>query len=382
MSVAARILDANANRSREALRVMEDAARFALDDSALCGELKSIRHELRAALDRLPSGWLEANRDTAGDVGTSISTTSEMKREGLIEVVIAAGKRLGESLRVMEEVGKTVDVGFAQQIESIRYQGYVVESQLQLRFGSGVARQWKLCVLLTKSLCKRPWKDVLRGALAGGADCIQVREKEMDGGELVKHVREVIECAKPQAASVIVNDRADVALAAGADGVHGGQHDLAVHEVRRIAGRNLIIGVSTHDLSEARAAIEAGADYCGVGAMFSTALKPDRQPSGTKYLREFIERCPKSPHLAIGGITLDNINELIEAGARGVAVSSAVGAADDPEFVVRRLIAAISDGEAIRGASPASSSPLTISELAESKLPARQARRPNAVTDR
>src|SRR4029434_8989606 len=113
MSSHARIIDAHANRAREALRVMEDAARFALGDAKLTEQLKSLRHDLRAALDLLPPGILEANRDTPGDVGTTLSTSAEMNRQTLLEVVVAAGKRLSESLRSIEEVGKTINATLA-----------------------------------------------------------------------------------------------------------------------------------------------------------------------------------------------------------------------------------------------------------------------------
>jgi thiamine-phosphate pyrophosphorylase len=153
---------------------------------------------------------------------------------------------------------------------------------------------------------------------------------------LVRHVREVMAIATPQAA-VIVNDRVDVALSAGADGVHVGQDDLTVAQARAIAGRNLIVGVSTHDESEARAAVEAGADYCGLGAMFATSLKPDRTPSGPEYARWFIERYSNVPHLAIGGITAANLPQLVNVGVRGIAVSTAVCAADEPNRITRDL---------------------------------------------
>jgi thiamine-phosphate pyrophosphorylase len=342
----ARIIDANANRAREAMRVMEDAARFALDDASLSGGLKSLRHDLRTALERLPAGWIEANRDTPGDVGTGIIAEAEKSRTGLGDVVIAAGKRLSEALRVIEEAGKTIDPAFAGQIEALRYRAYDLEQRLQLRMGTGRARQWRVCALLTESICARPWEDVLRVIIDGGADCIQVREKEMDTRSLLRRVGRAIELAHPAGASVIVNDRVDAALAAGADGVHVGERDPSVGDVRRIAGRTLLVGASTHDLGEAQAAIEAGADYCGVGAMFASSLKPAREPSGPDYLRAFIERYPSVPHLAIGGITPQNIDQLVKAGCRGVAVSSAVCSADDPAQVVRGLREAIEAGEA------------------------------------
>jgi thiamine-phosphate pyrophosphorylase len=340
------MLDANANRAREAMRVMEDVARFVLDDAELSGELKSLRHDLRAALDRLPPGWIEANRNTPGDVGTAISTASERERGCLVDVAFAAGKRLTEALRVIEEAGKTIDADFAAQIESLRYRAYTVESQLHVRMGTGAARQWRVCVLLTEALCTRPWEDVLLAIIDGGVDCVQVREKDMEGGALLERVRHVIEVTHASEISVIVNDRADTALAAGADGVHLGQHDMPIEDARKLAGRSLLIGASTHDLDEAKAAVDAGADYCGVGAVFASSLKPDRKPAGPAYLRAFIERYPHTPHLAIGGVTPDNIDALVEGGVQGVAVSSAVCAADDPAAVVASLRKAIEAGVA------------------------------------
>jgi thiamine-phosphate pyrophosphorylase len=337
MPAEARILDANANRAREALRVMEDAARFALDDAALCERLKSLRHELAESLSGLAPGWLEANRDTAGDVGTSISTPGETQRADLHDVVVAAGKRLGEALRVIEEFGKTVHPDLGRRVEAIRYRFYDVEKSLHVRLGCARAQQWRVCVLLTESLCRRPWPEVVAEAVAAGADCIQVREKQMPGGALARRTREVIEVARPAGAVVIVNDRLDVVQATGADGVHLGQEDLSVADARRAAGRSLLVGVSTHDLDEARAAVEAGADYCGVGRMFETATKPNAAASGPPYLRAFVERYPEIPHLAIGGISPANVVALVEAGARGVAVSAAVCGADRPGEVVAVL---------------------------------------------
>lgn len=337
MPPIARLLDANANRAREALRVMEDAARFVLDEPSLTNELKSIRHDLRAALDQLSAGWLEANRDVSGDVGMHISTSDEMCRETFADVVIAAGKRLSEALRAIEEVSKTVNPALASEAEKLRYRAYAAEAALHLRLGSGRPRQWKLCLLLTEVMCKHHWRDVLCAAIEGGVDCVQVREKDMDGGQLACRVREVIRIARPDGASVIVNDRVDVALACGADGVHLGTDDMTIADARRLAGRSLIIGASTHDLDEARAAVAAGADYCGVGSMFPSPLKPDRSPSGIAYLREFLERFPEMPHLVIGGITAENAEEVTTAGARGIAVCSAICAADDPCKAARRL---------------------------------------------
>ena len=134
-----------------------------------------------------------------------------------------------------------------------------------------------------------------------------------------------------------MNDRVDVALACGADGVHVGQDDLAVQDVRRICGTQLVVGASTHSPEEAAAAVEAGADYLGVGAMFSSTTKPAVAATGLAYLQHVLRAHPGVAHLAIGGIHPQNAAQLAAAGARGVAVSSCVCAADDPAAVVRAL---------------------------------------------
>ena len=332
----ARILDANANRAREALRVMEDYARFIVDDADLAARLKRIRHDLRTALDRLPPGWLEANRDADGDVGKTIKTDTETRRESVAAVVIAAGKRLGESLRSMEEYLKSINGQAAAMVEAIRYRAYEVEQRVQARLGTVVCPQWRVCVLLTESLCKRPWIDVLDAAIAGGADCIQLREKNLEDGKLLGHATVAVDRCRVAGIASIINDRPDVALLVGATGVHLGQTDLPVGHVRRLAGRQLLIGVSTSSLVQAEAAAKAGADYCGVGPMFHTTTKDKPHLAGPEYLRQYVDHVPL-PHLAIGGINATNVGQLVAAGGTGVAVSSFVCGAEDPAAAVGQL---------------------------------------------
>ncbi|MCC7204320.1 MAG: thiamine phosphate synthase [Phycisphaeraceae bacterium] len=345
MSGVHRILDANANRAREALRVMEEAARFLLDNAALTEAFKMLRHDFAQAM-RSVGGLDETarmgHRDTPGDVGTTISHPGEMARESAWDVAMAAGKRLSEALRAIEEYGKTVDPGLATAVEAMRYRGYELEKRLCLMLGSGRRRQWKLCVLLTESLCRGgDWSGVARAAVEGGADGLQLREKDLPTSELLRRSRELVELCRPRGVSVVVNDRLDVALAAGADGVHLGQEDLPCAEARKIVGRRLLIGVSTGNLEQARRAVADGADYCGVGPMFSTATKKKDFIAGPEYVRVFTREFPSLAHLAIGGIGVGNVAEVVAAGARGVAVSSAVCGADDPRAVAESLVRAV-----------------------------------------
>jgi len=347
---AHRIIDVNANRAREALRVMEDVARFALSDSMLCASLKAQRHELAEAIRALPGGQgaLLAHRDTRGDVGTLIETKAEYQRTGLGAIASAASKRLSEALRTIEEMAKALapnGAGAARAIEQIRYRCYDIERDLILALGTGRARQWTLCVLITESLCAfQDWIDVARKSVQGGADCVQLRELTLSDRELLDRARRLVGEIKSlnDHASIIINNRPDIALLAGADGVHVGQSDLSVRDVRRTAGDDLIIGVSTSCNEEARQAQRDGADDCGVGPMFPSTTKPTVRRAGIEYLREYVSHTPAlPPHLAIGGITPDNVDEIAAAGAKGIAVSSCVCGAQRPEGVCEHLVEAL-----------------------------------------
>lgn len=342
MAHITRIIDANANRAREALRVMEDAARFALDDPQLSADLKQARHDLAAALAQFTN--LEASRDTPGDVGTQLATASEAHRGSLGDIVIAAGKRLSEALRAIEEYGKLLDSDFAQRIEALRYRGYDIEHRLGLALGSTIGRQWRLCVLLSESLCTHhPWLEVAQACIESGADCLQLREKQLEGRELLERTGKLVERAHRHGVSVIVNDRPDIALLGGADGVHLGQRDLPCRDARKLVGRQLLIGVSTSNLGQAHQAQRDGADYCGVGPMFHTTTKDKKHIVGPPYLQQYRE-WDRLPHLAIGGITPQNIAQLVDVGARGVAVSASVCNSEKPGKVVRMMEKALRRG--------------------------------------
>ncbi len=340
----ARLIDANANRAREGLRVLEDLARFSLHDQGLCERLKAIRHDLVAALGHLPidRGVLLAWRDTARDVGTGNQTQAEGSRAGLPAIAAAAGGRLAEALRVIEETAKVLDApGTVREIERLRYLTYDTAAAVERALGTGRAQQWRLCVLITGSLCAHhPWERIAECAIEGGADCLQLREKELDASELTIRARALVDIARPHSVPVIINDRPDIALAAGADGVHLGQGDMRICDVRKIAGNSLLIGVSTTNLDNARAAAMDGADYCGLGPMFPSETKPKPTLAGPAYLRAYLAdpACARLPHLAISGIHPANITGLVAAGCRGVAVSSVVCGSEDPAAVCAALV--------------------------------------------
>ncbi|MBP2146204.1 thiamine-phosphate pyrophosphorylase [Methanofollis sp. W23] len=179
--------------------------------------------------------------------------------------------------------------------------------------------------------------DQARLAVAGGADVVQVRDKEMSTADLLRTAQAVRAVTASAGALLIVNDRLDVALAAGADGVHLGQDDLPVAAARALAPPGFVIGVSVGDVAEARAAVAGGADYLALSPIFSTWTKADAGPGhGLATLHE-IRGAVSVPLLGIGGIGPENVAEVIAAGAEGVAVVSAVVGQEDVEGAARQM---------------------------------------------
>ena len=195
----------------------------------------------------------------------------------------------------------------------------------------------------------RDLETVLDAVLKGGARIVQLREKTLPSGTLFPLAERLRARCRTAGVPFIVNDRVDLAVAVGADGVHLGQDDLPPAAARAILKPGMILGLSTHSVAQADAAQAAGADYVAVGSMYPTATKPEFQLVGPALVRELRPRI-RVPLVAIGGITPENAGEVIAAGADAVAVISAVCGAPDPAAAARRFVQVI---EAARGARPA-----------------------------
>jgi thiamine-phosphate pyrophosphorylase len=338
---AGRVLDAGANRAREALRVLEDYCRFVLDDALLTRELKELRHSLAETLADLAPGLLLEARETQRDVGTRLTTTGEQTRHSLLAVVQANAKRLQEALRSLEEFGKLRSPPLGQAMERLRYRSYTVERALLL---GTTARQrlagTRLCVLMTGQRCKAALDWTLREAAAGGADMIQLREKSLSDNALLERARQMRRLTRVFGVLFIVNDRPDIARLAEADGVHLGQDDLSVKDARRMLGPGALIGVSTHDLEQVRRAVRDGASYLGVGPTFPSGTKTFTELAGLEFVRQAAAET-SLPAFVIGGVNPDTIAAAVAAGARRVAVSEAVCAAEDPRGVAAALVRAL-----------------------------------------
>lgn len=336
-----RILDAAANRVREGLRVLEDYVRFALDDAHLTSRLKQWRHAFAHAIGTIDAAGLLASRDTMRDVGTTIHTRQEMRRETLLAVVQAGFKRVQEAARTLEEYGKVLSPEFGGRLGELRYDLYTLEKAVLLTHASRERLAGRdLYLLVTEELCRHGSGPAIRAALDNGVSIVQVREKKMPDRRLLEHALRVREWTAGAGALFIMNDRPDLAVLAGADGVHVGQDELSVRDARRIVGPHKIVGVSTHSIEQARQAVLDGADYIGVGPVFSTTTKNFDQLAGLDFVRQVAAET-MLPAFAIGGIGPQNIDDVLGAGARRVAVSSAICSDETPDQITRDLLAAI-----------------------------------------
>jgi thiamine-phosphate pyrophosphorylase len=334
-----RIIDANFNRGREALRVIEEFCRFALNSASLTARAKQLRHELSAAVAQLDGAKLIASRDTAGDVGRGSKVDKQMLRQDLNDCFTAACKRLTEALRSLAEMTQIVQPSVAENIEKLRFEAYrlekdiVIFSRTRKKF-EGV----RLYVIITSDLPA----DILslaRSCLTGGADCIQLRSKGLTDEALMAVASEFVKICSQGGALSIINDRVDVAVAAGADGVHLGQNDLPIAEARKLQSRPLIIGKSTHCLEHLKTACEQGPAYVSLGPVFTTQTKPNAEAVGLGYIGQAKEVLADSgiASVAIGGIGVDNVEEVLKAGAQVIAVCSAVTQARNPAVACREL---------------------------------------------
>jgi len=334
-----RIIDANFNRAREAIRVVEEFCRFSLNSVPLTERARQIRHELSAAIGKLDAGRLISSRDTLGDVGLGKTVERQLARGNLKDCFTAGCKRLTEALRVLAEMTQTQDRSVAETIEKLRYAAYTLEKDIVLFSDAFEKFQGVgLYVIITSNLPA----DVISLACkcaAGGADCIQLRAKAIEDDKLFAIAVEFVRICKDAGVLSIINDRVDIAVASGADGVHLGQNDLPVECARKLQLAPLIIGKSTHSLKQLRAACEERPGYAALGPVFTTETKPTAKAVGLDFVRQAAEVLADTGvcNVAIGGITLDNVEDVLRAGAKAIAVCAAVTKASDPAAACRAL---------------------------------------------
>ncbi|MCC3505394.1 MULTISPECIES: thiamine phosphate synthase [unclassified Microcoleus] len=325
-----RILDANLDRSREGLRIIEEWCRFGLNSADLAGECKQLRQEL--AFWHTPE--LRSARDTPADPGTELTHPQEEQRGSIQQLLAANFCRVEEALRVLEEYGKVYDPNMGKAFKQMRYRVYTLESDLL------AYRRYQQLLRSQLYLVTSPkynFLTIVEAALQGGVTLVQYRDKASDDGVKLANVRQLCELCHRYDALLIVNDRVDLAIAADADGVHLGQQDLSVAEARKLLGPGRIIGSSTTNSEEMQRAIDAGADYIGVGPVYETPTKANKPATGLDYVRYAASKSPV-PWFAIGGIDINNLDEVLNAGAQRVATVRSIMDAEQPTLVTQFFI--------------------------------------------
>ncbi len=332
-----RIIDANFNRAREAIRVVEEFCRFVLNSNALSEQAKQLRHELSGAISKLDCSRLIASRDTVGDVGVGQKVPNQLRRKEIGDCFTAACKRLVEALRVLAEMVQSIDPAIAEEIENLRYRAYTLEKDIVLLSEpGGKFKRVRLYVLVTGEDLARVI-SLTKSCAESGADCLQLRAKGFDDDKLFGVAEDFVRICGQAGVISIINDRIDIAVAAGADGVHLGQNDLPIEQVRKLAMAPMIIGKSTHCVEQLRSACDERVTYAALGPVFATETKPGAKTVGTEYVSAAREILTDTGigHVAIGGITLENIGLVLQAGAETVAVCSAITGAGDPGAMCR-----------------------------------------------
>jgi len=336
---ACRIIDANFNRAREAIRVVEEFCRFGLNSASLAGRAKQLRHELSGAIGKFDTATLIASRDTLGDVGVGQVVDKQMARADLRDSLSAGCKRLTEALRALAEVICIECQPLAETVEKLRYDAYTLEKDIVL-FADTVEkyRRVGLYVVISSELPVEVI-SLTHKSVSGGADCIQLRAKAVGDDKLFALAEAFVGICRDAGVLSVINDRVDIAVAAGADGLHVGQNDLPIEQARKLQRTPLVIGKSTHSLEQLRAACDERPTYAALGPVFATGTKPDVPPVGLNYVRQAAEVLAdeRIGNVAIGGITAENVEDVLVAGAASIAVCAAVTKADDPTAACRAL---------------------------------------------
>jgi len=347
-----RIIDANLNRLSEGLRLLEDVARFVLNDASLSQQLKVLRHDLAEETKSLGLQLL-SQRDSEHDVGSATTLPSHLKKERLSEaqrdlpgVITANARRAEESLRVIEELAKLPQINpmlNPARFEQARFTLYTLEQRLTSR----ILRQDKvrqltgLYVILDRQvLAGKDELAIAEQVIQGGAKVIQLRDKHTSKAELLPIAQKLKDLCSKSNILFIINDYLDLALAVDADGLHMGQKDLPLPVIRRTLPIDMIVGCSVTTVSQATRAQSEGADYIAAGSIFPTRNKEGATVIGLEKLKQ-IRQAISATLVAIGGINKDNISQVMNAGADSAAVIGAALCQEDIKKAVQQLVAEI-----------------------------------------
>ena len=330
----AQLIDANLDRAREGLRVMEDWCRFGLKRSDFSIQIKDWRQQLGVHHHNI----YRKARLTSNDPAMGVSHPLQQVRTTPESVFIANSSRVQEALRVIEEFTRTTDPRLCEIATKIRYKAYEIELKV-LNTSEGIEKKKTLkdCSVYLITTNRRNLEEVVLQALKAGVKIVQYREKFLHDNEKISQAKCLASLCKEYNSLFVVNDRIDIALAVDADGIHLGQEDIPTQIARELLGTEKIIGRSTHCLEDIKNAEMEGCDYIGIGPIFPSETKKQLNPIGIDYLKKGLSET-LLPAFAIGGINNSNIRKLNKINNLRIAVSNAIINSNDPFSKTEELI--------------------------------------------
>jgi len=316
-----RIIDVNLNRLDESLKLIEDIARFHIYDRNLLSQTRNIRNAFRDFKKSLPLKKVIQSRLSSEDPGRPAKFDTITTKTSTI-VILSNITRAKEASRILEETCKTFDTKLSGSMKEIRFKIYDLEKDF-VRHIDKRFDPYLHVIIDEQYLPSCNVEEVTRILMKNGATMIQLRITSLNDRAFLKYAHKIRKTIGEKDVKFIVNNRADIAIACNAHGIHLGQKDIPVSIVRRIMGDTAIIGASARTIKEAVKAESDGVDYLGVGAIYPTKTKTDARKCTISTLRS-ICRSVKIPVIGIGGVNDKNYKSILHAGASGIAVASFV----------------------------------------------------------
>ncbi len=333
------IIDANLDRAREGLRVLEDWARFGLGNEDFVIRIKNFRQ----ILGKNHLEIYKISRNHIEDQCKGLSHVEQINRKSPSKIISSNSARVQEALRVIEEFSRNHNNKLSKIASDIRYEIYTLEIEL-LNFNTRKRAQLLISENNLYSITdqRENLLEIIEKILLGGVKIIQHRFKEGNDKDHLKEGIEINNLCKKYNSLFIVNDRVDIALALDADGVHLGQDDIDIKTARKLLGTSKIIGVSANNSIDINKAVKDGCDYIGVGPVFPTLTKKNKEPIGVEKIKALTKGI-NIPYFAIGGIDKLNVSFLRNHGISKVAIVSGLLNSEDPKEEAIMIIKELSN---------------------------------------
>ena len=321
------IIDANLDRAREGLRVLEDWARFGLGENDSVKRIKNFRQ----ILGKNHLEIYKQSRNFIEDECKGLTHKEQSKRNAPDQIISSNAGRVQEALRVIEEFARLHNHELSKIASEIRYEIYTLEIDLlnlsKYKDSGEILKENNLYVITDQ---KENLLEIIENILIAGVKIIQHRFKKGTDKDHVQEAIKIKNLCKRYNSLFIVNDRIDIALASNADGIHLGQDDLGLKTARKLLGYSKIIGISANNEIEISNALKEGCDYIGIGPVFKTETKKDKKPLGIEKIKKLTKDL-NIPWFAIGGVTKNNISYLKSNGFKKVALISQLMNSEDPK---------------------------------------------------